>query len=82
MEITCEQGEKFINALKNEGAEMVKSLLPFCSNFTLNIICGKFLVIKRFEEKFQLYNIGDRILWPSVISYKHFVRVVHEIWNF
>lgn len=40
VEITSEQGEKFIEELKNEGQEITKSLIPFFSEITLKIICG------------------------------------------
>ncbi|XP_014219869.1 cytochrome P450 4C1-like [Copidosoma floridanum] len=41
MEITNEEGKKFMDELKkeNEDKEIVKSLVPFCSKCTLNIIC-------------------------------------------
>lgn len=46
MEITMEQSDNLVKHLKSEGKESVQSLVPFCSKFTLNIICGK------FENKF------------------------------
>ncbi|OXU20676.1 hypothetical protein TSAR_002401 [Trichomalopsis sarcophagae] len=39
MEITNEHGKKFIEALRTENSETVQSLMPFCSNYTLHIIC-------------------------------------------
>lgn len=44
MDITNEQGKKFIEALRTENRETVQNLMPFCSNYTLHIICGNLFV--------------------------------------
>ncbi|NP_001165982.1 cytochrome P450 4AB15 [Nasonia vitripennis] len=38
IEITSEQGERFVEYLKTKGDETVESLIPICSNLTLSII--------------------------------------------
>ena len=40
IEITNENGKKFIEQLKTEGSETTQLLIPLCSKYTLNIICG------------------------------------------
>ena len=40
MDITNENGIKFIEALRAEGKEVVQNLIPLCSKYTLNIILG------------------------------------------
>lgn len=46
MDIIQEQGEVLIKFLKSEGKESIQSLIPFCSRFTLNIICGNYYIIQ------------------------------------
>ena len=41
MDIIEENGERLIQSLKVEG-ESVQSLIPLLTNYTLNVICGKF----------------------------------------
>jgi len=39
-EILIEEGENMTKSLKNVGGTVVKDLIPFVSEYTLNAICG------------------------------------------
>jgi len=39
-EILIEEGENMTKSLKNIGGTVVKELIPFVSEYTLNAICG------------------------------------------
>lgn len=40
VEIFIEEGENMTESLKNEGDTVIKNLMPFCSEHTLNALCG------------------------------------------
>ena len=42
LEITNEQSQKLVIDTRAKGKEIKIDLLPYCSNYTLNIICGKY----------------------------------------
>ena len=43
MEISHEQSRKLVSDVNNMGNEVTIDLLPFCSKYTLNIICGNWV---------------------------------------
>lgn len=56
LDIINEEGEKCILSLKNEGQETIKSVVPFCSRLTLNVICGKNFIKDVLSNKISFYN--------------------------
>ncbi|XP_023247724.1 cytochrome P450 4C1-like [Copidosoma floridanum] len=77
IEITKEQGEKFIDELKSEGQETVKSLIPFFSDITLKIICEASMGVdldKMNQEKVEKYkqaihDMGKIVLYRAMRPY-------------
>ncbi|XP_001601822.2 cytochrome P450 4C1 [Nasonia vitripennis] len=73
-DITSEQGERFIEDLKAEGDETIKSLMPLCSNYTLNIICESILgvVLNKMNDqevkkyKQAILDVGSVVLYRTV----------------
>ncbi|NP_001165932.1 cytochrome P450 4AB23 [Nasonia vitripennis] len=79
MDITQEQGEKLIKFLQCDGKESVQSLIPFCSKFTLNIICESAMGValdsldtKTIEKyKQAIYKIGEITVYRMPRPYIH-----------
>lgn len=40
LDITSEQSQKMIDTLREKDTEIIEDIVPMCSTFTLNIICG------------------------------------------
>ncbi|NP_001165978.1 cytochrome P450 4AB12 isoform X1 [Nasonia vitripennis] len=76
MDITSEQGEKMIDALRQK-KEMVENIVPMCSTFTLNIICESAMGValdkidaKELKEyKMAIHDMGDVVVQRSVQPY-------------
>ncbi|XP_023246853.1 cytochrome P450 4C1-like [Copidosoma floridanum] len=79
MDITEEQGESLIRYLQTDGKESVQSLVPFCSRFTLNIICEAALGValdkldpKIMEDyKKAIYKLGSIAVYRIPRPYIH-----------
>ncbi|XP_014232115.1 cytochrome P450 4C1-like [Trichogramma pretiosum] len=86
-EITNENSEKFVQALKQEGDETIQTLSPLCSKYTLNIICESAMGVSLEDVKDEgalkykkaVHTMGNivvyRILRPYITD-----RVMKCMW--
>ncbi|XP_043264704.1 cytochrome P450 4C1-like [Colletes gigas] len=85
IDIIIEESERMTNLLKNEGGAVVKNLMPFYSEHTLNVICetamGTSLKDKgRFQHKYRkaVYDMGKVIVYRLIRPWVH----SHNIFKF
>lgn len=89
-----EEGNKIVNELKTEGQVIEKSLMPFCSSCTLNIICGKYFndyikhlyIMKIYYDADDKNSFSESALGVSLDSLdgkivKKYKNAVHDMGN-
>ncbi|KAL7289827.1 hypothetical protein TKK_0016226 [Trichogramma kaykai] len=92
MEITFEQSNKAVTDLESLGKETNVNLLPYCSKYTLNIICESSMGVSLTSEqdnneakkyKDAVYKIGNiivyRLLRPYILDWMlHFMPQLNK----
>lgn len=56
IDITNENADKFVQSLGGGNNETIETLVPLCSNYTLDIICGKYYKLMAY-----INTLGDKV---------------------